>query len=73
MPKINKQCVCVKFCFEHSKNAMETYKMMKTDLEYDSLVKCFKKSRKSTEDYPRSGRPLTSRNDIVSKICGSVK
>ena len=75
MFEVNK-LVCIKFCLKLDKNSTETYEMIKTAFEDDSLsrlktfeqFKRFKKSWKSTEDDPRSGKPSTSRNDDVLKI-----
>lgn len=83
MSKINEQRVYIKFCLKVSKNAIETYAMIKTAFGDDLLSRLktfewfqrFKNGRESTEDDPRSERPSTSRNDdVVSKMCAkSVK
>jgi len=66
MSEINKQFVCIEFCFKRDKNATKTYSMIKTTFKDDSLnrsisFECFKRfndSRQLTKDDPRfSSRP----------------
>ena len=71
MKEREEQRVCVKFCFNLDKTFKETFRMLQQAYGDDCLsrTQCydwyrrFESGRTSIEDYPKSGRPVTSTND----------
>lgn len=68
MENITEQCACIKFCFEISKNATETFELIKLafgDVSQSCCItfnwfKRFKVGRISVEDDHRPGREAIS-------------
>ena len=68
MADFREQSACIKFCFNLGKTATECYEMLKTAFGEQTMghsepfqwFSRFKASRTSTDDYERSGRPVSS-------------
>ena len=68
MADFHEQRACIKFCFKLGKTAIECYDMLKTAFGEQAMgrsqtfqwVSQFKAGRNSTDDFERSGRPVSS-------------
>ena len=77
MYESTEQRICIKFCFNIGKTAMETYQLLQQAYGEDAMGRTqvfdwfrrFEESRTSVENDPRSGRPSTSRNEeMIAKV-----
>ena len=77
MCESTEQRICIKFCFEIGKTAMETYQLLQQAYGEDVMghtqvfdwFRRFKEGRTSVESDPRSGRLSTSRNEeMIAKV-----
>ena len=77
MSEEQKQRMCIKFCVKLGRNCAETFEMLRTAFSEQCLrharifkrLKRFKEGRDSTDDNPRSGRPMTSKtDDCVARV-----
>jgi len=74
MYESTEQRICIKFCFNIGKTAMETYQLLQQAYGEDAMGRTqvfdwfrrFEESRTSVENDPRSGRPSTSRNEEMT-------
>ena len=82
MTHLEKQCVCVKFCFKLRKAPAKTFQILHQAYGEDGLSRTqwhewyqrFKSGRTSIEDDPKFGRPFTSMDDdqlekVLAVIC----
>ena len=81
MKELEKQRVCVKFCFKLGKTCTETFQTLQQAYGEDCLchMQChewyqhFKSGRTSVENDPKSGQPSTSMdNDHVEKVLAMI-
>jgi len=76
MCESTEQRICIKFCFKIRKAAMEMYQLLQQAYGEDAMgrtqvfdwFRLFKEDRTSVESDPCSGRPSTSRNEMIAKV-----